>query len=309
MAKKHSKVPAAGAEKPIRDLYQEVTRKVILALEKGVAPWIRPWSTGEGFPINATTNVPYQGINVLVLWSTAMNAEYPTDRWLTFKQACEVGGHVRAKESGTTCLKYQMIEKTVTNPDGTTGLERFPLPKPFTLFNVAQCDNLPAEVQLGALQGPPLTVVQRIEVVESYLSRIPAKVIHRGDVAKYDLVRDVISLPNPARFSSPEAYYSRRAHELIKWTMTEDRCARTYSESDPTAQAFEMLVAEMGAAFLCAQWGLLAELQHPQYIAAWLEALGNDKTWLFKALRQARKAVEYLTTYQSEAMPTLPKAA
>jgi antirestriction protein ArdC len=82
-----------------RDLYAEVSARIVAELQAGAAPWIKPWSAtpGANIPCNAVTNRPYSGSNVVLLWM-AQAAGYRTPRYLTFKQALELGGHVRKGE-------------------------------------------------------------------------------------------------------------------------------------------------------------------------------------------------------------------
>ena len=85
-----------------RDLYAEVSARIIAELEAGAAPWVKPWSAkpGANTPCNAVSNRPYSGCNVVLLWM-AQAAGYRTPRFLTFKQASELGGYVRKGEHGT----------------------------------------------------------------------------------------------------------------------------------------------------------------------------------------------------------------
>lgn len=94
-----------------RDLYAEVSARIIAELEAGSAPWIKPWSAtpGANTPCNAVTNRPYSGCNVVLLWM-AQAAGYRTRRFLTFKQALELGGHVRKGERGTKVFFVKQLE-------------------------------------------------------------------------------------------------------------------------------------------------------------------------------------------------------
>ena len=85
-----------------RDLYAEVTSRILAELERGAAPWVKPWSAtpGQNVPQNAVTNRPYSGCNVILLWFTHGRG-WPTPRFVTFKQAQEAGGSVRKGEHGT----------------------------------------------------------------------------------------------------------------------------------------------------------------------------------------------------------------
>ena len=94
-----------------RDLYAEVSARIIAELERGAAPWIKPWSAtaGQNVPQNAVTNRPYSGCNVILLW-LARDRGWPTPRFLTFKQAFEAGGNVRKGEHGTKVYFVKQLQ-------------------------------------------------------------------------------------------------------------------------------------------------------------------------------------------------------
>ena len=93
------------------DLYADITARIVAALERGVAPWVRPWSNGvDTLPINACTRRPYRGINVVLLAMEAQAQGYVLNRWLTYRQAAELGGQVRQGERGTHVVFWKLIE-------------------------------------------------------------------------------------------------------------------------------------------------------------------------------------------------------
>jgi antirestriction protein ArdC len=283
------------SEKVKRDLYLEVTQSIIASLEAGVAPWVRPWG-GSGLPVNATSNVAYRGLNVLLLWCAARRHGFTSDRWLTFRQAQTVGGSVRKGERGTLCVKYLMAERKTKNDDGTVSVERYPVLSSFTVFNVEQCDALPGPVVHGAADAALMPVAD----LERWFGRLGARVVP-GAAPRYLRESDHIEMPELGQFHSPEGYYSVLAHEHVHWSGHESRCARPLAgRYDDPQFAYEALVSEMGSAFVCAQLGLENNLQHPQYIGAWLQRLADDKRLVFKAAREARLAVEYLNALIDE---------
>src|SRR3984893_2874348 len=129
-----------------RDLYSDVSARIIVELEAGAAPWVKPWSAtpGQNTPCNAVTNRPYSGCNVVLLWMTA-NAGYRTPRYLTFKQAIEAGGNARRGERGVTVFFVKRLQ--VADRDGEEGdTQIIPMMNAYTVFNVGQCENLPERV-------------------------------------------------------------------------------------------------------------------------------------------------------------------
>ena len=131
------------------NLYDEVTRRIVTELEAGRIPWVQPWGrsggTGPGLPRNALTSPNYSGVNVLILWGAVIEQGWPSQSWLTFKQAIEAGGAVRKGEHGTTVVYADRFvpegEKARVEREGGDA-KAIPFLKRFTVFNVAQCEGL-----------------------------------------------------------------------------------------------------------------------------------------------------------------------
>jgi len=133
-----------------RDLYAEVSARIIAELEKGAAPWVKPWSAtpGANTPCNAVSNRPYSGCNVVLLWM-AQAAGYRTPRFLTFKQALELGGNVRRGERGTKVYFVKQLQVCDQDADNNVSARLIPMMREYTVFNVDQCENLPNEINTG----------------------------------------------------------------------------------------------------------------------------------------------------------------
>jgi hypothetical protein len=139
------------------NLYANVTARIVAALEKGVAPWIRPWSTvADALPMNAQTCRAYRGVNFTLLSLEATAHGYPLNRWVTYRQALELGGQVRKGERGTTVVFWKLRKVGATAdayPDqGEPDLHErvIPLLRAYTVFNVAQAEGLPAAITATA---------------------------------------------------------------------------------------------------------------------------------------------------------------
>jgi antirestriction protein ArdC len=132
-----------------RDLYSGVSDRIVAELEAGAAPRIKPWSAtpGANTPCNAVTNRPYSGCNVVLLWM-AQAAGYRTPRYLTFKQALELGGHVRKGERGTKVYLVKQLE-IQEGTDDKSSTRLVPMMREYTMFNVDQCEHLPDSVKTG----------------------------------------------------------------------------------------------------------------------------------------------------------------
>jgi antirestriction protein ArdC len=283
----------------MRDVYQEVTNKIIEQLEAGTLPWLKPWKSagnGVGFrmPVNASTGKQYRGVNVLLLASVA--AEYGDHRFLTFKQAKALGGSVRKGEHGTQVVFWKFLE--VEGEDQGDGEEAeakvVPMVRLYTVFNVAQCDGL----KLAPLAKPaaPIAEAARNELLDAYLRKTGAQITEvAGDRAYYAPAVDAITLPTFAQFEGASHFYATAFHELAHWTGHESRLAREFGKRfSDQAYAAEELVAEMTAAFLCAEHGVTGELRHAGYIKNWLQVLRNDKRAVFTACSKAQAAADYL---------------
>src|SRR5207237_7466185 len=133
-----------------RDLYAEATARIVAELEAGAAPWVKPWSATAGMnaPQNALTGRPYSGCNVVLLWM-AQAASYRTPRFLTFKQAVELGGNVRKGEHGTKVYCVKQLQGREQGEDDDPSTRLIPMMREYTVFNVDQCENLPDSINTG----------------------------------------------------------------------------------------------------------------------------------------------------------------
>lgn len=287
------------------DIRQDITNKIIGLLEQGgsdAIPQLRR-AANRGFPINGKTRQGYRGANVLVLWIAALEHGYIENVWLTYKQAEHMGARVRKGETGTPCVYFDVIEREAEEDGATT---RFPMAKPFWLFNVAQIDDLPE-----ALTKPPLsgTAFTPHRGAQQLLAATGATILHGGLQAYYRPSADQICLPWPEAFTAAEHYYATALHELVHWTGHESRLNRQFGKRfGDEAYGAEELVAELGAAFLAAHLGFVdATLQnHATYIEHWLSLLRRDKNAIFTTSKHASLAYDYLV--QSMAVPEVEAA-
>jgi antirestriction protein ArdC len=274
-----------------RDLYQEVTDRIIEQLEKGVAPWVRPWRSnakGGGMPYNAVSGKSYRGINVALLFTP----QYVEQGWMTYKQAADVGANVRKGEKGSMIVFYKpfVVRDRNAPNDGQQHDKTIPLLRAFHVFNTAQIENRPAKYLPEPDTRPD---VERHASAESLLSR--ATVRHGGDRAFYVPSSDFIQMPHAADFRTVAEYYGTALHELTHWTGHTSRMAREYGKRfGDQAYAREELVAEMGAAYLCANVGIAGSLQHPEYLASWLSVLKSDKRAILIAASAAQRAADFV---------------
>jgi antirestriction protein ArdC len=249
--------------------------------------------------------IAYRGINVLMLWAAATERGYSAPLWLTYKQAQELGGQVRKGEKGSLVVYANTITKTET--DETTGedVEReIPFMKGYTVFNAEQVDGLPAHFY--AMQQPALDAVARIEKAEAFFAATGAEIQEGGNRACYNVTTDRVQMPPFVSFIEAEAYYATLAHEMTHWTRHPKRLGRDFGRKHwgDEGYAMEELVAELGAAFVCADLALTPapREEHAAYIGCWLKVLKDDKRAIFSAAAHAQRAADYLTGLSSEAL-------
>ncbi|MGN6690503.1 MAG: ArdC family protein [Sphingopyxis sp.] len=288
---------------PRASLYDSVTNRIIAELEEGRLPWVRPWSAEVGrsggasaaLPHNARTGRAYSGINILILWGAVIEAGYPSQGWLTFRQALEAGGNVRKGERGTTVVYAdRFVPKGEAERAARDGGDARPVSflKSFTVFNVAQCEGL--REGIGA-DPAPLPEREIVPVAEAVIAASGIDFRIGGDRAFYVPAHDYVQVPPQPAFFDQINYYRTALHELTHATGHVSRLDRKLLNSFGSKDyAREELVAEMGSAFLCAALGIVPSVRHADYIGSWLEVLREDNRAIFRAASQASKAAEWL---------------
>lgn len=283
------------------DVYQRITDALVQQLEQGTRPWMKPWNAehlaGKITRPLRHNGTPYRGINVLMLWLTAVERGYSAPIWMTFKQALELEAHVRKGEKGTPVAYADTLRRT----DKETEEEReIWFMKQYTVFNVEQIEGLPAHFYAHA--EPQIAPDSRIAHAEAFFRSTGAVIGHGGNRAYYRISDDVIQMPPFESFKDPESYYATLAHECVHWTRHASRLDRSFDQKrfGDEGYAREELVAEIGSAFLAADLGLYLEPRedHAAYLASWLAILKQDKRAVFAAASFAQKAADFLLNVQ-----------
>ena len=279
----------------IAAVYENVTRSIIAELERGAAPWVKPWKGGNCIgimPANAITGHHYRGINVPILWHAADTHGFPSHAWLTFKQALEKGACVRKGEKGTQIVFTKQL--TVKQNDAEDEERQISMLRAFTVFNVAQVEGLAAPDSTPA-QPPPAGAA------DAFAAATGADIRHGGDKAYFVPSMDFIVLPDPESFENVQHYRATKLHELVHWSGHGTRLNRDLNNRFGTkAYAAEELVAELGAAFLCAHLGVQGQLRHAGYIDSWLSLLKEDDRAIFTAASKASAAADYLRAFSEK---------
>lgn len=288
------------------DIYARITDRIVADLEKGVRPWMKPWSA-------AVTNgritrplrhngLPYSGMNVLLLWSEQMSRGFNSSTWMTFKQGLELGVAVRKGETGSTVVFASRFTKAEADGNGNEVDREIPFLKAYTVFNTEQFDGLPDSnyAPLSKLADP----VERIENSDRFFRNTGSVIRHGGNQAYYAPVTDHIQMPPFEAFRDAASHAAVEGHEHIHWTAASHRVGRdlTRYAKDRTERAREELIAELGSCFLCADLGIAPELEprpdHASYLQSWLSVLAGDKRAIFQAAAHAQRAVDFLHSLQ-----------
>ena len=201
-----------------RNLYAEVSNRIIAELEAGAAPWIKPWSAtpGQNHPHNAATARPYSGCNVVLLWMAMQRAGYASPRFLTFKQAQELGGSVRKGEHGTKVVFVKkLIVKDRNSEEEDT--RTIPMMREYTVFNVSQCEGLPERILQPAAKAPRNKDI-RDPLADEFLTATQADIREGHGQAYYIPSQDWIALPSFGSFRNADNFYSTCFHEMGHWT-------------------------------------------------------------------------------------------
>jgi antirestriction protein ArdC len=289
------------------DVYTRVTSKIIADLERGTLTWQQPWQAGhQAGPVSRPLRAegkPYRGVNVMMLWASAMERGYSSPIWMTYRQASDLGGQVRKGEKGTLVVYADRITKTVTDEKGDAIEKEIPFMKGYTVFNVEQIDGLPGHFYAAPLPAP--NTVARLEAADRFFAATGAVIRHGGASAFYSPGQDLVQMPEIQAFRDQESYYATLAHEMTHWTRHPTRLDRDFGRKrfGDAGYAMEELVAEIGAAYLSADLRITPETRedHAAYIGSWLQVLKQDKRAIFTAASHADRAVGHLHSYQPQA--------
>jgi antirestriction protein ArdC len=288
------------------DVYTRVTDRIIAELEQGVRPWLKPWNAEHAAgritrPLRFNGE-RYSGINILMLWAEAETKGYACPIWMTFNQARELGGFVKKGEHGSPVVYASKFKKNETDDAGQEVEREIPFLKEYTVFNVEQIESLPEWYY--QLKEQPKPQMQRIEQADAFFARTGADIRTGGNQAYYAITGDYVQMPRFECFRDPESHAATLAHELTHWTRHGSRLNREFGRKrfGDEGYAMEELVAELGAAFLCADLAITPEVRddHASYIECWLKVLKDDKRAIFSAASHASKAVDFLHGLQPQ---------
>ena len=280
-----------------RDIYSEITNKVIELMKTEGMNWTKPWSTNlleTGSPINIVTNNHYQGINVFNLAMDSALAGYNSNIWGTFKQWSDKGYKIKKGAKSSIIVFFKQITKEDKND--ADNIISFPVLKYFAVFNA--CQIVDFDIPASPIEKPSIDLDAACDI---FFTNTKSRLKLGGDKAYYSPSLDYIRLPNVKDFKTTQGYYNTLFHELGHWTGNANRLDRKFGHSFGNQDyAFEELIAELASTYICAQLGLEKTPcpNHAKYLAGWLTKLKTDKRAFFKAAAQAQKAADYMNSLQ-----------
>jgi antirestriction protein ArdC len=278
------------------ELFEQVTTDLVAAIEAGASDWRMPWQR------LATAGVPrsvdgrsYRGWNALVLAMTTADRGWSSSTWGTYRAWQRHGGQVRRGERGTHVVLWKPIDRRAGDDTADDGAGHGPslFARTFTVFAAEQVDG----TDLARSAADPVDEPARLASADRYFERVAASVVYGGDLACYVPAGDIIRLPELSRFDRPADFYSTAAHEHVHWTGHGSRLDRDLSgRFGDRAYGAEELIAELGAAFWCAQFQLeqATRADHAAYLGSWLSLLRQDARALVVACGQAQRAIDFL---------------
>jgi antirestriction protein ArdC len=275
-----------------------VVASILQEMEKGVAPWHRPWIVLPRQ--NLTTRKPYRGINRFTLALCASGEEF----FITFNQARQLDGHVRAGAKALPIVFWAKAETKKNTADGANeaGLvddgraksDHYSFMKYYNVFKLSD---------INGIERPQIGTPKRTnDNIESFIKATGVNIHSGSRQAAYCPTLDIVEMPEMARFDSEAHYYTTFFHELVHWTGAESRLNRHKKAEIFGSELYskEELVAEIGAAMLCHVYGINMIPHNAAYVENWLKALKDDKNMIITAASRAEKVLDFLGVFAAE---------
>ncbi|ABI93401.1 DUF1738 domain-containing protein (plasmid) [Roseobacter denitrificans] len=281
------------------DIKQHVTDTIIAQIEAGTPPWRKPWTGETGgacFPLRHNGD-PYRGINVLMLWASATAQGFASARWMTFKQALDLGGCVRKGSKSTKSVYYGTFEQETEAANGEAETRQSRFAKSFSVFNADQIKGLPEDYYVRT--EPPRDLGTEADpALEAFFAASGAQIITSADPrAYYCPQKDHVHMPPIATFYVAAGYYGSLAHEIGHYFLADHRIGTQKKFTTKAEYAVGELEAEIFSAFLAVHLGFEPHFdQSAAYVEGWLKALKEDKNAIFAAASQAQKAFDHILT-------------
>lgn len=275
------------------DIYQQVTDRIITLIENGTVPWRKCWAAGSGMPKNLISKKEYRGINVFILASSSYSSPY----WLTYRQATDLGGHVRKGEKSTPVIFWKMLDKHDEDNDSKAS-GRIPLLRQYHLFSVEQCENVPIPPDPEETINPFSPIEKCEQIIAGYKNR--PDIHYGGSKAFYRVSEDRVQMPHEHTFNTSEDFYQVLLHELSHSTGHKSRLARKEvierNEFGSEDYSSEEICADLSASMLCAVAGISNQTieMSASYINGWLSVLRQDKKAIIMAAARAQASADHI---------------
>lgn len=292
------------------DVYQQITRQIITAIEHGTGTWRMPWHhDGSAIfrPQNVGSHRAYRGVNILMLWIAAQTGGYGSGLWGTYRQWQAVGAQVRKGEKATTVVLCKEIRSRHDDEgDGEDDHSRRRLiARAYSVFNIAQVEGYEPE------PAARLPESVRLAHAEAFLAALNIATIEGAYDAHYRIDLDRIFMPPFANFDDAESHIATLVHEAAHATGAVHRLDRDLTgRFGSAAYAAEELVAELTAGFVLADLGVAHQprADHAAYVASWLRVLQDDPRAIVTAASKAQQAADWMHEQQAEAATTASAA-
>lgn len=306
-----------------QQIRQDITKRIVEALEKGVKPWRRPWTispNSSGRPLNVASRRLYRGVNPVLLQLHSMRFGLRSKWWGTFRQWSDLGCFVKKRPDdvepghwGASVILWKPFTKTVRDKDtGEENEQDFLMMRYFTVFCADQIEGRLAEKFQVKDEPATNNVLPNYQPAEELIAATQATIRFGGDRAFYrrplpegswpnHTDGDFICLPPKHRFQPVNAFYETALHELTHWSEI-----RTGWDHHQEGYAMGELAAEIAASYLSTELGIpQGETleNHAAYLGSWLTAMKNDPTYIFKASTQASKAADHLLSFVHKEEP------
>ncbi len=308
-------------------VFATVTDTLIEMIEGGLLPWRSPWSlerrrkgrtrkprlvpsSRPAIPISISSDKPYRGVNILILWASSIKQGYGSPFWGTLNAWNGVGYRVRKGEQATRIVRW--VEKPELDPVSGEVVDEDWFPVIHPVFNAGQVEG-PAEILAKYRADAPAPVLVpesepepepeprfwNWEPAEGLVAALRPKIKWGGVEASYSLRSDTIRMPARNRFYTEAGLYSVLMHEVGHWTGHKKRLDRDQTgDRDSPAYWMEELVAELSACFVLASLDLpdrLEELPHSAaYLKHYLDLLKGDRRLFVRAASLAQRASDYI---------------
>ena len=287
------------------DYKENITNRIIKALERGTAPWQQPWSS-SCLPINAVTNNYYGGINSIILALKGDElSENHDPRWATRKQAESQGWSIKTGAEPTQIYVFILTKKIrihseFLNKDVFVGGKKSAFSKRFEVYHASQIQGIQSFEEIAR----PRQQVISNKMIDKIVFNCSARIFEGGSKACYSPQNDLIRIPCKRNFYDTESYYSTLLHELVHWTGHTSRLKSFFSDFGSERYAREELVTEIALMMLTAEAGITLTQKHfdnhAAYVDSWISLLESDTNAIFKATQDAKKAVNFILSFQDD---------